>query len=69
MSNTERLAVLDIIKTYPNASNQEISLLVKNMYLDNPKNTEKAIQYLDVFKNMKTPPLGYEAQIANLINR
>jgi len=39
------------------------------MNINDPKNTEKAIAYLDVFKNMKAPPAGYEAQIANLINK
>ena len=38
------------------------------MYINDPKNTEKALAYLDVFKNMKAPPQGYEAQIAKLIN-
>lgn len=69
MSDWEREAVLDVIKKYPNSSNQEIALLVKNMNINDPKNTEKALQYLDVFKNMKTPPSGFEAQIANLINK
>lgn len=69
MSDGEREAVLNIIKQYPKSSNQEIALLVKNMNVNDPKNVDKAIQYLDVFRNMKTPPAGYEAQIANLINK
>jgi hypothetical protein len=39
------------------------------MVVNDPKNVDKAIAYLDVFQNMKAPPQGYEAQIANLLNK
>lgn len=69
MSDKERESVMSIIKKYPNVPNNEIALLARGMYLDNPQDTSKAIDYVNVFNNMDTPPSGYETQIATYINK
>ena len=69
MSQNERDSVLNIIKKYPNASNNEIGLRARGMNLNNVADMDKAIQYVDVFNNMGTPPKGYEGQISSYLNR